>query len=140
MPTSPDFPYPRRYNSLRLLGFDYGRASALFFVTIDTDASRPVFGDIKLAKAIVAALLDARTRARIRFLAFTLMPDHLHVLAGVREAGKTLSLSLGAFKSFTTQLYWKRSREIVSSQELALPPASSQKSSQGSGKRTVAGT
>ena len=24
MPTSPDFPYPRSYNSLRLLGFDYG--------------------------------------------------------------------------------------------------------------------
>jgi REP element-mobilizing transposase RayT len=129
MPTSPDFPYPRRYNSLRLLGFDYGSTSALFFVTIDTDASRPVFGDIKLAKAIVAALLDARTQARIRLQAFTLMPDHLHVLAGVRETGKTLSLSLGAFKSFTTQLYWKRSREIVSSQELALPPASIQKSS-----------
>ena len=128
MPTSPDFPYPRRYNSLRLLGFDYGCTSSLYFVTIDTDGSRPVFGDIKLAKAIVAVLLDARTQARIRLLAFTLMPDHLHVLAGVGEAGKTLSAALAAFKSFTTQLYWKRSRDIVLSQELALPPASIQKS------------
>jgi len=129
MPTSADFPYPRRYNSLRLLGFDYGSTSALFFVTIDTDASRPVFGDLKLARAILAALLDARTQARIRLLAFTLMPDHLHIEAGVREAGKSLSAALAAFKSFTTQLYWKRSREIVSSQTLALAHASGKKSS-----------
>ena len=66
MPTSTDFPYPRRYNSLRLRGFDYGSTSARYFVTID---------------------------------------------------------------SYATQLYWKRSREIVSSQMLALPQASGNKSS-----------
>jgi hypothetical protein len=87
MPSSPDFPYPRRYNSLRLLGFDYGSTSALYFVTVDTDSSRPVFGDIKLAKAILTALLHSQTQARIRMQAYTLMPDHLHLLAGVREAG-----------------------------------------------------
>lgn len=121
MPTSPDFPYPRRYNSLRLLGFDYSSPSALYFVTVDTDSSRPVFGDIKLAKAILAALLHSGTQARIRMLAYTLMPDHMHLLAGVRETGKNLSFALGAFKSYTTQLYWKRSREIIEEQQVALP-------------------
>jgi REP element-mobilizing transposase RayT len=127
MPSTPDFPYPRRYNGLRLLGFDYGSATALYFVTVDTDSSRPVFGDIKLAKAILAALLHSQTQTRIRIQAFTLMPDHLHLLAGVSEAGKTLSAALGAFKSFTTQLYWKRSREIVEERRVSLPHASIEK-------------
>ncbi len=129
MPTSLDFPYPRRYNSLRLLGFDYSSTSALYFITIDTDSSRPVFGDIKLAKAILAALLKSQTQARIRTHAYTLMPDHLHLLAGVKEFGKTLSVALGAFKSYTTQLYWKRGREIVGEQHVALPPVSVQRGS-----------
>ena len=131
MPRSPDFPYPRRYNSLRLLGFDYGSTSALYFLTVDTDSSRPVFGDLELAKGILGALLHSQTEARIRLLAYTLMPDHLHLLAGVKAAGKTLSNALGAFKSFTTQLYWKRSREIVEERQVALPPASVARSSRG---------
>src|SRR6266496_326206 len=94
MPSSSDFPYPRRYNSLRLLGFDYASTSALYFVTVDTDSSRPVFGDIKLAKAILGALLNSQTQARIRMQAYTLLPDHLHLLAGVREGGRPLSAAL----------------------------------------------
>ena len=129
MPTSVEFPYPRRYNSLRLLGFDYASTSALYFVTVDSDSSRPVFGDIKLAKMVLRALLHTKTEARIRLLAYTLMPDHLHVLGGVKEAGKTLSAALGAFKSYTTQLYWKRSREIVEAREVCLPPKSVDKTS-----------
>lgn len=128
MPTSPDFPYPRRYNSLRLLGFDYADASALFFVTVDTDSSRPAFGDIKLAKSVLAALLHSQTENRIRIEAYTLLPDHLHLLAGVRQTGTNLSTALGAFKSYTTQLYWKRSHQLVEEQRVALPPRSVQKS------------
>ncbi|HSO74774.1 MAG TPA: transposase [Blastocatellia bacterium] len=128
MPTSPDFPYPRRYNSLRLLGFDYTSTSALYFLTIDTDSSRPAFGDITLAKSVLAALLHDQTEARIRIQAYTLMPDHLHLLAGVTEKGINLSTALGAFKSYTTQLYWKRSHQIIEEQRVALPPRSVQKS------------
>lgn len=124
MPTLPDFPYPRRYNSLRLLGFDYASTSALYFVTVDTDSSRPVFGDIPLAKAVLSALLNSETEARIRLLAYTLLPDHLRVLAGVKEASRSLSAALGAFKSYTTQLYWKRGGEIVKERQVSLPPAS----------------
>src|SRR5215510_5840541 len=138
MPTSADFPYPRRYNSLRLLGFDYSNTSALYFITIDTDSSRPVFGDIKLAKDVLKALLHNTTQARIRLQAYTLMPDHLHVLAGVKEEGVTLSGALGAFKSYTTQVYWKRSREIVQQQRVALPSTSVQKSSEIETKKLLA--
>ena len=127
MPTSSDFPYPRRYNSLRLLGFDYGNIDSLYFLTIDTDSSRPVFGDVIMAKAVLKSLLSDQTQANIRVQAFTLMPDHFHLLAGVKEAGKNLSNALGAFKSYTTQLYWKRSREILEQKRVALPATSIQK-------------
>jgi REP element-mobilizing transposase RayT len=127
MPTSSDFPYPRRYNSLRLLGFDYGNIDSLYLLTLDTDSSRPIFGDIMLAKAVLTSLLSNQTQANIRVQAFTLMPDHFHLLAGVKDAGKNLSNALGAFKSYTTQLYWKRSRQILEQKCVALPSSSIQK-------------
>ena len=127
MPTSADFPYPRRYNSLRLLGFDYANVDSLYFVTVDTDSSRPVFGDVTLAKAILTSLLSDQTQTNIRVQAFTLLPDHFHLLAGVKEASKNLSNALGVFKSYTTQVYWKRSREIIEQKRVALPATSIQK-------------
>ena len=51
------------------------------------------------------------------------MPNHLHFLAGVRQPDKNLPSLIGNFKSYTTQLYWKRSREIVESGDLSLPSA-----------------
>jgi REP element-mobilizing transposase RayT len=128
MPSTTGFSSPRRYNSLRLLGFDYTSASALCFVTINTVSSRPVFGDINLAKATLAVMLNERTMARVRLYAYTLMPDHLHILAGVKEDGKSLSSLLGLFKSLTTQIYWKRGREVVEEQKVCLPATSFQKS------------
>ena len=107
MPVAPDFPLPRRYNSLRLQGFDYSNTASLFFISINTDRSRSVFGDFKLAKLILAALLDDHTLARIRVHAYTLLPDHFHLLAGVRDPTQRLSGSLGYFKSYTTSRFWK---------------------------------
>src|SRR5438552_1259586 len=96
-----EFPFPRRYNSLRLLGFNYSSSTALYSITLKAEASRPVFGDIKLAKGVLAALLDDRTLARLRICAYSLLPDHMHLLAGVKQPGKDISLLLGAFESFT---------------------------------------
>jgi len=121
MPIAPDFPLPRRYNSLRLSGFDYSNTKSLFFISINTDSSRPVFGDFKLAKAALAALLDDHTLARIRVHGYTLLPDHFHLLAGVRDSSKRLSDSLGYFKSYTTSQFWKRGRAVLGGDRLELP-------------------
>jgi REP element-mobilizing transposase RayT len=126
--STPDFPFSRRYNSLRLLGFDYSSPLALYSITLKTDLSRPVFGDLTLAKRALTVLLDDRTLARIRLCAYTLLPDHLHMLAGLGESGKSLSTALGAFESLTTQLYWKRSREIIETGIVICPPKSVEKS------------
>jgi REP element-mobilizing transposase RayT len=127
MPTA-DFPFSRRYNSLRLVGFDYSSPVALYSITLKTDLSRPIFGDLKIAKSVLTVLLDDRTLARIRLCAYALLPDHLHLIGGLGESGKSLSTVLGAFESLTTQLYWKRSREIVDTGIVIRPPEAVERS------------
>ena len=121
----PDFPhtlFPRRYNTLRLLGFDYRSAYKLCAITLVTDIRRPLFADIELAKRVLASLLSDETRCHMRVRAFTLLPEHLHFLAGVRQPEHNLPDLIGRFKSYTTQLYWKRSREIIEADAVSLPP------------------
>jgi REP element-mobilizing transposase RayT len=51
------------------------------------------------------------------------MPDHLHFLAGVRQPELYLPELIGRFKSYTTQQYWKRSREVVDCGAVCFPSA-----------------
>src|SRR2546425_7960032 len=124
MPLFSGFPYPRRYNTLHLLGYGYNSVFKLCAISMVTDLRRPLFAEIKLAKSVLASLLSDQTLALMRVRAFSLMPDHLHLLAGVRQPEFNLPTLLGRFESYTTQLYWKRSREIVESQPVCLPPTS----------------
>jgi REP element-mobilizing transposase RayT len=116
-----DFPSPRRYNTLRLLGYDYNSAWQLCAISLVTDLRRPLFADVKMAKSVLKCLLSDETLDHMRVRAFMLMPDHLHFLAGVRDSEKRLPNLIGSFKSYTTQQYWKRSREIVESGQVLLP-------------------
>lgn len=120
-------PFPRRYNSLRLLGYDYNSVYQLCAITLVTDLRRPLFADMILAKRVLTSLLSDETLGCLRLRAFTLLPDHLHFLAGVRQPELYLPDLIGRFKSYTTQQYWKRSREVVNSGKVCLPPASVQK-------------
>src|SRR5439155_8507513 len=124
MPLISGLPYLRRYNTLRLLGYSYNSPFQLCAITMVADVRRPLFADIKLAKSILASLISDSTLTYMRVRAFTLMPDHLHILTGVRQAELDLPTLLGRFKSYTTQIYWKRSLEVVESQQVCLPPTS----------------
>ena len=121
MPQFENFPYPCRYNTLRLLGYDYNSLDRPCAITLVTDCRRPLFADTQLAKAILTSLLSDETLADLHLHAFTLMPNHLHFLAGVQRPGVNLPRLIGDFKSYTTQQYWKRSREILAAQEVSLP-------------------
>jgi REP element-mobilizing transposase RayT len=79
---------------------------------------------MKLAKSILACLLSDETLRQLHVRAFTLMPDHLHLLANVRQPKFDLRKIIGQFKSFSTQLYWKRSHEIIASDKVELPSLS----------------
>ena len=111
----------RRYNTLRLLGYDYNSTSKLCAISLVTDLRRPLFADVKMAKSVLKCLLSDQTLDYLRLRAFTLMPDHLHLLAGVREAEKKLPNLIGFIKSYTTQQYWKRSSEIAQTGRVILP-------------------
>ena len=121
MPNFEHFPFPCRYNSLRLLGYNYDSIFRLCAITLVTELRRPVFADMELAKRVLASLLSDETLSQMHLRAFTLMPDHLHLLAGVRHRNLNLPSLIGRFKGFSTQLYWKRSREIVASERLSSP-------------------
>ncbi len=121
MPQFESLAYPSRYNTLRLLGFDYRSTDRLCAITLVTDPRIPVFADVALAKRVLASLLSDETFAKMRVRAFTLMPDHLHFLTGVRRPELYLPALIGEFKGFTTQLFWKRSREIAVSRQVELP-------------------
>ena len=123
-----DFPFPRRYNSLRLPGYDYKSTWQLCAITLVTDLRRPVFADVTMAKSVIKCLLSNQTLEHIRLRAFTLMPNHLHFIAGVRESEKKLPNLIGMFKCYTTQQYWKRSREIMENGDVILPSSCVRKS------------
>jgi REP element-mobilizing transposase RayT len=116
-----DFLFPRRYNTLRLLGYEYNSIWQLCAISLVTDLRHPLFADVNMAKSVLKCLLSDETLEYMRIRAFTLMPDHLHFLAGVREPEKKLPNLIGLFKSYTTQQYWKRSREILESRQIVLP-------------------
>ncbi|HEU4834933.1 MAG TPA: transposase [Pyrinomonadaceae bacterium] len=118
----------RRYNTLRLLGYEYNSTSQLCAVTLVTDQRRPLFADVNLAKSILNCLLSDQTLDHLRLCAFTLMPDHLHLIGGVRDTQKKLQNLIGFLKSYTTQLYWKRSCEIAKNGQVVLPSTSVTKS------------
>jgi len=121
MPYFEDLPQARRYNTLRLLGHNYGSTTSLYAISLATDQRRPVFADIKLAKATLKSLLSDQTLVLFDLRAFCLMPNHLHLVTGVKNPTVDLSTIMGRFESYTTQLYWKRAREIVETRAITLP-------------------
>jgi REP element-mobilizing transposase RayT len=133
------FPYPRRYSSLDLLGFDYSNTLDLHFGTITCNSSRPLFADLKLAKKVLSVLLlNEYSCARMRIHVYTLLPDRLHLLAGVKQHGREFSRSVRAFKSYAAQLYWRRSREIVRGNPVKFPARSVEDISDKQSRRMLA--
>ncbi len=114
------FPDPRRYNSLRLLGYDYTSTWQHCAISLVTYLRRPLFADVNLAKRILTILLSDQTLDQLQLRAFTLMPDHLHLIAGVRDCELKLPNLIGIFKSYTTQRYWTRSREVFEGSPIQL--------------------
>ncbi len=95
-----------RRNSLRLPTFDYV-ARRVYFVTIVALERRKVFFDRRVADATVECLVNLRGTMKFNLYVYCLMPDHLHILIGAGESGKTLGEICGTFKSLSTRAYWQ---------------------------------
>jgi len=128
----------RRHNTLRLLGYDYNSVWQLCAITLVADLRRPVFADVLMAKSVLQCMLSGQTLEYLRLRAFSLLPDHLHFIAGVRDVQKKLPNLIGGVKSYTTQEYWKRSREIIQTGGLVLPSTCVIKSSLSESKPMLA--
>lgn len=71
-----------------------GRA---YLLTTVTDRRRPVFGDWRIGRLLVAALRAEHEAGRVESLAWVVMPDHLHWLTILRE--ETLDALMRRVKS-----------------------------------------
>ena len=83
------------YDSLRI-----GRHSSpgqVYLVTTVTAGRAPFFADFKLARCVIAEMRRTHATGRVNSLAWVLMPDHLHWLFQLEEAG-TLAQVLQSFK------------------------------------------
>jgi putative transposase len=71
-----------------------GRA---YLLTTVTDCRRPVFGDWRIGRLLVAELRAEHEAGRVESLAWVVMPDHLHWLTILRE--ETLDALMRRVKS-----------------------------------------
>ncbi len=58
--------FNRRYNTLRLLVYDYNSTWQLCAISLVTDLRRPVFADVNMAKTILNCLLNNQTLQDLR--------------------------------------------------------------------------
>jgi hypothetical protein len=123
MPQFDQVLYPHQFNSLHQLGYDEYSDLQLCVVSLATDLRVPLFADLKLARRILSHLLDYDS-ADMRVNAFTLLPDSLHFLAGVRRPETHLDGLISHFKTLTTQRYRERGKEIVESRHVVQPSVS----------------
>ena len=89
-------PHSRR--SIRLRGFDYSR-EGVYFVTVCVQMGNHMFGDVVEGKVRLNAAGQAATKCwleipthfpRVRRDAFIVMPNHLHGIVAIHDAGDTL--------------------------------------------------
>jgi len=107
---SPDdvtFPQPTRKLRPRIQGFDYTGEHA-YHVIMRTAHSRCVFSDASLANATIATLVQVADTTGFVILAYSLLPNHLHMLVQGQSARSDLGRFTQRFKQLTGFNYKKR--------------------------------
>lgn len=84
----------------RLLDFDY-RGCYRYFITVCTDARRPLFADDRRVKVILDVIADESRRQGFSVWGYCFMPDHLHLLLEGERKDADLKMFVLAFKQKT---------------------------------------
>lgn len=85
----------------------YARAGRSVFLTIRAAGDASPFATDAFNARIVAALLDERRRSRCSLYAYSLMPDHLHVLVSPSCEGDSVLDMIRRFKGASTRIAWR---------------------------------
>jgi REP element-mobilizing transposase RayT len=91
-----------RRREIRLDADVYRTEGQVFSVTIGTLSREPVFKDLEFGLGCIEILKDLRAETESPVYAYCLMPDHVHLLAGVTK-GAALPDFIGRWKSLCYQ-------------------------------------
>ncbi len=91
---------PKR-KSPRLEGFDYDEPRC-YFVTICTVRRRAVFAEARLNRAVLALMANHAHGEGVILHAYSLMPDHLHLLVELPDVGLSRSKWVGRLKGLVS--------------------------------------
>ncbi|MHC4197364.1 MAG: REP-associated tyrosine transposase [Planctomycetota bacterium] len=89
--------------TLRLKNFDYSQVRP-YFVTICTKDGLRILRD-DLAEDVASYLKELKASHEFKLYAYSIMPDHIHLLVSPGNSGLSLSRIIQVFKSITTCRY-----------------------------------
>ena len=108
---------PHHRKPMRLAGYDYSNTERACFITIvakikQLDPGSPLrpeapFLHDQLAQQIIGALHHYEQQRGLALFAYSLMPNHLHVLAAAGPATGDIIKLFFHFKSYTTRCAWQ---------------------------------
>ena len=98
-----------RRKKIRLPIEAYSEPGSVWHVTMCAIDRLNSFSNNALAESMCTQVLWYGHRYNVMMHAYCVVPDHLHLIAQVND--QSLIKMLGAFKSFTTRIWWKQGGE-----------------------------
>ena len=80
---------------------NYQADNSYYFITTTLREFIPLFNDEKIVKIVLDSLEYLREHAALKLYAYVIMPEHLHLIAGIDKA--SITEVAGAMKSFTSR-------------------------------------
>jgi REP element-mobilizing transposase RayT len=99
----PHFPWlsvPMRLSRRRLPGADYRHPDCACLITTCTHDRIPLFSRSCFASVAQSALLERASRDNFTLMAYTIMPDHVHLVIAPGASGLSISNITGRWKGY----------------------------------------
>jgi REP element-mobilizing transposase RayT len=100
---SPPYKTWGQSRSLRLRDFDYCSPYIIYHITIGSTDRKTLFVKPGLNRTVIETLKKSAPLYGYRLIAYSLLPDHLHILVQAEENPKDLRNFVRAFKSYSTK-------------------------------------
>src|SRR5579859_483442 len=97
-----------RWQARRLATFDYSSADHPYFLTLRAAPGISPFGDPSLAQAVIDGIHWLRTERKVTVYAYTVMPDHLHLLVQLGTDQWSISSLVKSLKRHVTRHHWNQ--------------------------------